>query len=136
MNKNEIIDLRFGRSEFKVNGYFVVFTAGMTKQFGRVVKIEFKIKNTASRFRLVAHALTVIEESDLILLHGGDSNIMEFVLDACEQSKGIVEYGGEQFEAFNVLERAIKEDPVNWERMLSKVQSSLLTNSPLRQHYH
>lgn len=136
MNKNEIIDLRFGRSEFKVNGYFVAFTAGFSKQYGRVVKIEFKIKNTASRFRLIAHAMTVIEETDLILLHSGDSNIMEFVLDACEQSKTIVGYGGEQFEAFNVLERAIKEDPVNWERMLSKVQSSLLTNSPLKQHYH
>lgn len=136
MNKNEIIDFRFGRSEFKVNGYFVAFTAGVSKQYGRVVKIEFKIKNTVSRFRLVTHALRIIEEDELILLHNGDSNIMEFVLDTCEQSKNIVEYGGEQFEAFNVLERAIKEDPVNWEQMLSKVQSSLLTNSPLKQHYH
>lgn len=136
MNKNEIIDLRFGRSEFKVNGYFVAFTVGMSGLHGRVIKIEIKIKNTAHRFRLIAHAMTVIDENDLILLHGGDSNIMEFVLNACEQSKLVVENGGEQFEAYNVLERAIKEDPVNWERMLSKVQSSLLTNSPLKQHYH
>lgn len=136
MNKNEIIDIRFGRSEFKINGYFISFTAGMTKQFGRAVKVEIKIKNTVSRFRLVTHALRIIEEDELILLHNGDSNIMEFVLDACEQSKFVVKYGGEQFEAFNVLEHAIKEDPVNWEQMLSKVQSSLLTNSPLKQHYH
>lgn len=136
MNKNEIIDIRFGRSEFKVNGYFISFTAGTTKQFGRAVKVEIKIKNSAYRFRLVTHALRIIEEDELILLHGGDSNIMDLVLDACEQSKNIVEYGGEQFVAFNVLERAIKEDPVNWEKMLSKVQSSLLTNSPLKQHYH